>query len=56
MPRIPEWERIAAAMQETAEEVVRGGVSVDAATRALDARIDAILEKRRWMIANRRMP
>ena len=54
-PRIPEWERIAEAMQETAEEVVRGGESVDAATRALDQRVDAILEKRRWMLAHKKM-
>ena len=55
VPRVPEWERIAAAMQETAEQVVRGGVSVDDATRALDRRVDAILEKRRWMLAHKKM-
>jgi multiple sugar transport system substrate-binding protein len=55
VPRIPEWERIASAMQETAEEVVRGGVRIDEATRALDGRVDAILEKRRWMLAHKRM-
>lgn len=55
VPRIPEWERIATAMQEAAEQVVRGGASVDDATRALDRRVDAILEKRRWMLARKRV-
>ncbi len=53
-PRIPEWERIATAMQETAEAVVRGGQSIDEATRALDRSVDAILEKRRWMLTQGR--
>ena len=51
VPRVPEWERIAAAMQQVAERAVHGDLSVDAATRELDVRVDAILEKRRWMIA-----
>ena len=55
VPRIPEWERIASAMQESAEQVVRGGVSVDDATRALDRRVDTILEKRRWMLARKKV-
>jgi multiple sugar transport system substrate-binding protein len=51
VPRIPEWERIADAMQMTAEEVVLGGANIDDAVHALDRRVDAILEKRRWMLA-----
>lgn len=50
-PKVPEWERIAHEMQTTAEHVVRRGEDVDRATEALDARVDAILEKRRWMLA-----
>ena len=50
-PKVPEWERIVSEVQQTAEQVVRGGMSVDAATRALDRRVNAILEKRRWMLA-----
>lgn len=50
-PKIPEWERIVNEMQLTAEQVVRGGVDVGEATDALDRRVDAILEKRRWMLA-----
>ncbi|HTX54543.1 MAG TPA: sugar ABC transporter substrate-binding protein [Candidatus Baltobacteraceae bacterium] len=50
-PAVPEWERIATEMQSTAEQVVRGNLSVDEAIRALDARVNAMLEKRRWMLA-----
>jgi len=48
---VPEWERIMSEMQLAAEQVVTGGVSIDKATQALDRRVDAILEKRRWMLA-----
>lgn len=50
-PKVPEWERIVNEMQLTAEQVARGRMDVDQALRALDARVDAILEKRRWMLA-----
>jgi len=53
-PQVPEWERIASEMQLTAERVVRSGADVDAATAELDRRVDAILEKRRWMLARGR--
>ena len=51
VPRVPEWERIAAAMQQIAERAVHGDLSVDEAARELDIGVDAILEKRRWMLA-----
>jgi multiple sugar transport system substrate-binding protein len=50
-PQVPEWERIANEMQLAAEQVVAEGVDIERATRALDRRVDAILEKRRWMLA-----
>jgi multiple sugar transport system substrate-binding protein len=53
-PKVPEWERIVNEMQLAAEQVVRGGMDVEQATRALDRRVDAILEKRRWMLARRK--
>jgi multiple sugar transport system substrate-binding protein len=53
VPRVPEWERIATAMQQIAESTVHGQLSVASATRDLDARVDAILEKRRWLLARR---
>ncbi len=48
-PRIPEWERIAAAISRAAEAAVRGG-DVDAVLTALDRDVDAILAKRRWLL------
>jgi len=51
VPQVPEWERIVNEMQYMAEEVVRGRMNVEEATRALDRKVDAILEKRRWMLA-----
>ncbi len=48
-PQVLEWERIAQEMRLATERVVRGGQSQDAAVRELDARVDAILEKRRWV-------
>jgi len=48
-PQVLEWERIAQEMRITSERVVRGGQSQDQALKELDQRVDAILEKRRWM-------
>ena len=40
-------------MQHVAEQVVRGGLAEDAAPAELDRRVDAMLEKRRWMLDRR---
>jgi multiple sugar transport system substrate-binding protein len=48
-PKIPEWERIFQEMQLTAERVVQGRQDSAAACRELDAWVDALLEKRRWL-------
>jgi multiple sugar transport system substrate-binding protein len=53
-PPVPEWERIVNEMQVVAEQVVRGRLSLDEAPGELDRRVDAMLEKRRWMLARRR--
>jgi multiple sugar transport system substrate-binding protein len=50
-PKIPEWERIFQEMQLAAERVVHRTQSIDAATVQLDAWVDALLEKRRWLRA-----
>ena len=50
-PAVLEWERIAQEMRLMGERVVRGGMPQDEAVQALDARVDAILEKRRWVRA-----
>ena len=48
-PKIPEWERIFQEMQLTAERVVQRTQSAQAATAQLDAWVDTLLEKRRWL-------
>ena len=48
-PKIPEWERIFQEMQQMAERVVQRVQEPDAATRQLDAWVDDVLEKRRWL-------
>lgn len=53
-PQTPEWERIAQELRIVGEEVVRKGLSVDAAAAKMDARADRYLEKRRWLIARER--
>lgn len=53
-PAIPEWERIAAEIARHAEALVRGEASLDATVVALDEAADAILEKRRWLLARER--
>lgn len=45
-----EWDQIAAAMQQIAEQMVRGRLSVDEAATEMDRRADAILAKRRWLL------
>jgi multiple sugar transport system substrate-binding protein len=55
-PKVPEWERIAAELKAVAERVVRGELSAGAAAHELDRRADRILEKRRELIAQGRLP
>jgi multiple sugar transport system substrate-binding protein len=54
-PKVPEWERIAQEIRLAAERAVRGRQPIDQVLRELDARADAILEKRRWMLARKGM-
>lgn len=49
-PKVPEWERIANEIRVVAERVVHGDLTIEQATRELDARTDRILEKRRFML------
>jgi len=49
-PAVPEWERIVNEMQHVAELVVRGALPIESAPAELDRRVDAMLEKRRWML------
>ncbi len=52
-PAVPEWELIATRIAQAAERVARGRQTVDEALAGLDADVDAILEKRRWLVAQR---
>ena len=52
-PKVPEWERIATELRLVAERAVHGQLTLEQATRELDARAAHVLEKRRWMLARR---
>jgi multiple sugar transport system substrate-binding protein len=52
-PAVPEWELIATRMAAAAERAARGRQSVDDALASLDRETDDILEKRRWLMAER---
>jgi len=56
MPRVPEWERIATRVAEAAEQAARGETDVDEALRRLDADVDRLLDKRRFLLARRAGP
>jgi multiple sugar transport system substrate-binding protein len=48
-PKIPEWEEIATRVWEAAELAIRGAATADEALAALDADVDRMLAKRRWL-------
>jgi multiple sugar transport system substrate-binding protein len=51
-PPVPEWEEIVKGeLIKTAEAVILGRVGIDKALADLDRKVDLILEKRRWMLA-----
>ena len=52
-PPVPEWELIASRMAQAAERAARGRQTIDEALAGLDAEVDDILEKRRWLVARR---
>ena len=54
-PKIPEWEQIAfAKVQQYAELAARNVMSVDEALKSLDNDVDRILEKRRWIVEEKK--
>ena len=54
MPRVPEYEQIATVVSDRQEAVVRGQVPASVALLQLDQRAYQLLEKRRWILANRK--
>ena len=53
-PKVPEWEHIADELRLVGELAATGRLTVQQAAQELDRRVDAILEKRRWILARRR--
>lgn len=49
-PAVPEWERIAQEMQLAAARGVHEGSTPERVGQLLDARVDGILAKRRWVL------
>lgn len=50
MPKIAEWEQVAVKIQEHLEAVVLGRRTLEEAIPLLNRDLDAILEKRRWLL------
>lgn len=50
-PKVPEWEFITSKIIDVSELSIRGGLSTDRALAMLDAQVNRILEKRRWILA-----
>ena len=55
MPRVPEWEQIAQKVPEDLESAIRGRDKLGTALSRLDANVDRILAKRRWMLSRRKV-
>jgi multiple sugar transport system substrate-binding protein len=54
-PKIPEWEQIAfSKVQQYAESAVRNVISIEEALKNLDKDVDRILEKRRWLVEEKK--
>ncbi len=49
-PKIAEWERVADEIGQYAEAAIRETMTPDAALAGLDHDVDALLEKRRWLL------
>ena len=53
-PKIPEWEQIATRIWERTEAAIRGAETRDQAMKKLDADVERILAKRRWLLSRDR--
>lgn len=51
LPKVPEIELVVTRVFDQVEKVVRGGVPIPRALEELDAEVNRILEKRRWILA-----
>jgi multiple sugar transport system substrate-binding protein len=50
LPRLPEWENIATSIFEHGQLATRGRFDAAEAVRRLDVEVNAMLEKRRWVL------
>jgi multiple sugar transport system substrate-binding protein len=50
-PMVPEWEEVTTKIMDQTEAAVRGGVAPAAALAALDRDVNALLERRRFLLA-----
>jgi multiple sugar transport system substrate-binding protein len=53
-PMIPEWELVTTKLMDQTEAAVRGGTSPETALSTLDAQVDRLLERRRFLLARRK--
>lgn len=53
LPRVPEWEQITTKIMEAGQSVVARRKTIDKALVDLDRAVDDMLDKRRWMLAQR---
>jgi multiple sugar transport system substrate-binding protein len=53
-PMVPEWEQVTTKIMDHTEAAVRGGVTPVAARAAMDADVDRLLERRRFLLARTR--
>jgi multiple sugar transport system substrate-binding protein len=52
-PMVPEWEQVTTKVMDRTEAAVRGGQTAAAALAALDADVDRLLGRRRFLLARR---
>jgi len=55
-PMIPEWEQVATKIMAHTETAIRGGRPAGVALAALDAEVDRLLERRRFLLARQAVP
>lgn len=55
-PKVPEWERIAGKIGQHVEAAIRERLTLEECLARLDADVDRILEKRRWLLDRRAPP
>src|SRR5258707_13456902 len=51
LPQVPEWEEIATTIYEHGEQAIRKAKTVDQTLASLDQDVNAMLQKRRYLLA-----